>query len=430
MHTKQFCTSRSAPSFRSRFGAFFGFATSLIVTACPAEPPNPLDGLTLVSADPSDAPLHDLSVEQRRTFLKGDARFEDPFREKQGLGPLYIRAACASCHRADSRGPGFVNKMVVVEDDGVTTAIDQSLLSFGHTVRPFLTAGAVTPIAPVEAPQVKISTRIGPPVFGRGYMEAVRDDEIERIEREQQNRDDGISGRIHRVAYQSVVSPDPIFHNFDLTTTNLIGRFGLKGRIATLDDFTADAFQGDMGITSPQRPQEPPNPDGLEDDGKAGIDITSDDVAVVANYMRFVDIPARHPNDTDATTLQAGEAAFAQARCNVCHTPALQTRADYPVPQIAGVEALLYTDFLLHDMGDLLADGLPDGDATGREWRTPPLMGLRFFDSFMHDGRAVSIEGAIFAHEGPNSEANDSVTRYRALSADEKRNLLLFVEGL
>ena len=101
-------------------------------------------------------------------------------------------------------------------------------------------------------------------------MEAVLDSEIERVEREQAARTDGIHGRINRVTYASEPNPDDLARTYAKGDAGLIGRFGLKARIATLDDFTADAFQGDMGITTPLRPVELPNPDGLTDDRQAG----------------------------------------------------------------------------------------------------------------------------------------------------------------
>jgi CxxC motif-containing protein (DUF1111 family) len=105
------------------------------------------------------------------------------------------------------------------------------------------------------------------------------------------------------------------------------------------------------------------------------------------------------------------------------------------VPQLADIDAPVYTDFLLHDMGTELADGLPraadvDGEAGSFDWRTAPLIGLRFNRTFMHDGRANTVEEAIFAHRGPGSEANDAVDRFEALSDPDRTRLVDFVEAL
>lgn len=376
-------------------------------------------------SDLSGLPLRGVPAELRATFDRGDALFERSQRDADGLGPLYVRAACADCHRNDVRGPGLVEKISITEADGVTAAADQSQLPFGHSVRPYVTAGATTPVlTPDDIPGIKVSRRIGPPVIGRGYMEAVLDSEIERQEAEQAQRGDAIHGRVHRVTYTSEANPgsSPVHQKGD---TGLIGRFGLKARIATLDDFTADAFQGDMGITSPLRPVELPNPDGLTDDDKPGVDTTLDNVNDIASYMRLLSIPTRVP-----ATNPLGAALFAGAQCAVCHAPSLRTRADYPIAALADIDAPVFTDFLLHDLGDKLADGLDEGEATSREWRTSPLIGLRFNRVLMHDGRAKTIEEAILAHDDAGSEAHGSVALFRGLSNDEKAALLDYVGAL
>lgn len=401
---------------------------ALLLTACGegafVEPRDPLDGLELITDDPTDLPLKGLAPAWRQRFDAGDVAFERVFREAEGLGPLYIRHACTSCHLDDARGPGKVTKMVVVEPDGVTPSADQSLLPWGHTERAQLTAGATQPIRAPEHDSVKVTTRTGPAVFGRGYIEAIADEEIERVEAEQARRDDGISGRIHRVRFASHDNEDTRFHAHRHGDDGLIGRFGLKARIATLDDFSADAYQGDMGLTSPMRPDEPLNPEGLDDDARPGLDLDADEVNLAADYVRLLAIPRRDTPDA------AGEKLFADARCDVCHVPTLRTRADYPIELLAGIDAPVYTDLLLHDMGSDLADGLPDGDASGSEWRTAPLLGIRHLRSYLHDGRARTVEDAILLHEGPGSEANDSIARFRALKPEERERLVRFVESL
>ena len=371
------------------------------------------------------APLVGISSHLRAQFDRGDSLFERTQRDADGLGPLYVRAACADCHRDDARGPGLVEKLSVIGADGITASADQSKLPFGHSVRPYVTAGASTPVlAPPGDPQVKTSRRLGPPVIGRGYMEAVLDSEIERQEQEQASRDDEIHGRVHRVVYASEANPasSPMLQKGD---AGLVGRFGLKARIATLDDFTADAFQGDMGITSPLRPVELPNPDGLTDDDKPGADTTLDVVNDIAAYMRLLAIPRREPPAD-----RAGAALFAAVKCAVCHAPSLRTRADYPIRELADLDAPVFTDFLLHDLGTALADGLDEGDASSREWRTAPLVGLRFNRALLHDGRARSVEDAVLAHDGDGSEARASISLFRGLSRVEKVSLLAYVGAL
>jgi CxxC motif-containing protein (DUF1111 family) len=273
--------------------------------------------------------------------------------------------------------------------------------------------------------QLVQSVRVGPPVLGRGYIEAIADAEIERVEVEQAARTDAIHGRINRVVYHSAATSQAFIHH-TLGEAGVIGRFGHKARVSTLDDFTADAFQGDMGMTSPLRPNEVPNPDKLTDDGKLGVDLMEDDVTQVAQYVRSLAIPTRDP----ALVQSPGRALFDQVLCSVCHVPSLHTRADHPVAALAGIDAPVFSDILLHDMGDGLADDLPDESAGLREWRTAPLIAVRFQRSFLHDGRATTLADAIAAHASPGSQANDSVSRFQALGSDDQQSLLTFVQGL
>ena len=385
---------------------------------------DPLDGLTVVSEDPSDNPIAGLDAHWSERFVAGDALFEQVYRPLQGLGPLYIRQSCSSCHADDGRGPGVVRKFVVVDADG-TPASDQSALPWGHTERAQLAAGATVGIvAPEDDPQVRVTQRFGPPVFGRGYVEAVRDDEIERIEREQTARTDGISGRINRVPWLSAASPGQPFHAYGPGDDAIIGRFGLKARIATLDEFTADALQGDMGITSPLRPDELPNPESLADDERAGVDVDLEAMSLTADYVRLIAIPSREEPDP------RGAVVFEEVLCAVCHVPTLRTRDDYPIPQLAGIDAPIYTDLLLHDMGSELADGLTEHGASPSEWKTPTLIGLRHLRTYLHDGRARTIEEAIRMHGGSGSEANGSVDAFEALPDADRQALLDFVSNL
>ena len=397
----------------------------LFAAACssttPVDPPADAGSDAFKPAgDPSDVPIGGIGDSLVNQFNQGDALFDLPYRAPDGLGPLYIRDACGACHSGAARGPGLVQKMAVVLADGVTPDPDQSKLPFGHTIRLLMTAGAKTPIEAPKDPSVKVTIRLGPPVLGRGYMEAIRDDEIVRMETEQKSRTDGIHGHVNHVVYASTQSGDPAYGEHKKGDV-LIGRFGLKARVATLDDFTADAFQGDMGLTSVMRPSEPPNPDGLTDDDKSGTDLQLDTVNRVAMYMRLLAIPYREAPPA------AGVAAFAAAKCNVCHVPSLKTRADYPIPALAGIDAPVFTDMLVHDMGDALADGMEDGEAKSREWRTAPLMGLRFARTYLHDARATSLDESILLHGG---EAKASIDLYQALPAGDRAALLDYLGKL
>ncbi|HVY37892.1 MAG TPA: di-heme oxidoredictase family protein [Polyangia bacterium] len=372
-------------------------------------------------------PVADVGAGWVSRFNRGDALFQLVLREADGLGPLYTRQFCGACHDdADGlRGPGSAQKMVVVGADGLTPSADQSALPFGHTVHPYVTAGATTPIVPPADPGVRLTNRLGPSILGRGYLEAVADDEIRRVAALQAARGDGIHGTVNDYVYASEPNPDPTF-NPHHPGDAVIGRFGLKARIATLDEFVADALQNDMGITSPLRPAEFANPDGLTDDRKPGIDATADDVNLRADYVRLTDIPWRAAPDPTARAL------FDRAQCSACHVPTLHTSPSYPIASLADIDAPVYTDLLLHDMGDGLSDSMPDGDglAGPRMWRTAPLIGLRFSRELLHDGRATTLREAVLAHDSAGSEAHASVQAFNELSDDQQAALLSFVGSL
>jgi CxxC motif-containing protein (DUF1111 family) len=398
----------------------FIFVGMVAATGCgdnvsPAQP----DGTPSTIVMAKDVPIDGLSKADVDKFNAGDDLFDLPFRDVDGLGPLYIRTSCGSCHSDGARGPGLVQKMAVVLADGITASPDQSELPYGHTLRQGLAAGAVTPLIAPQLADVKVTIRVGPPVFGRGYLEAVSEDSIRAMAAHEAQRTDAIHGQIAMTTFASVPSGDG-FSTFQ-TGDVVIGHFGLKGRIATMDDFCADAFQGDMGLTTPMRPVELPNPDGLTDDKRVGVDLDQEHIDRAAFYVRRIAIPKRVNLSTE------GKALFDQVQCSGCHVPTMHTRADYPIAQLADLDAPIYTDLLLHDMGDALADGMVDGGADSRGWRTAPLIGLRFSMLFLHDGRASSVTDAILSHAG---EAQASADAFRALSQADQDLLAAYVEAL
>ena len=386
----------------------------------PDGPTDAAPDATFAEIHASDVPIAGLSAADVAGFNRGDALFDLPFRAPDGLGPLYINTSCGACHAEGSRGPGLVQKMAIVEADGVTPTADQSGLPYGHTERGRLEAGATTVIGPPAGLNVLVTSRVGPPVLGRGYLEAVDDAELVRVRDAQALRTDGIHGTIGTAIYASVPNPDPSFGSFQQGQT-VTGKFGLKLRVATIDDFTADAFQGDMGLTTPMRPNELPNPDGLTDDAHPGVDLAQAQIDQIAFYLRRIAIPLR------VGLTDRGKALFDQVACSACHVPSLRTRADYPIPQLAGIDAPIYSDLLLHDMGTALADGQTDGGATSLQWRTAPLIGLRFTRNYLHDSRAPDVTAAVLAHAG---EALGAAQAFQALSADDQTALIQFVEAL
>lgn len=354
-----------------------------------------------VVVDRPDLPLARLTEQELKRFKQGDALFEATLRESDGLGPLYVRDSCSACHAGDGRGPGVVTK--ISTDDGAAAA---ELLRLGTTERPYVTAGATQPLLAGADPRLRVTARHPPAVFGRGYLEAIAEREIEQLAERAARRTGSARGRPNRLA------------------DGRIGRFGVKARLATLEDFAADALRGDMGITSPQYPEEPAGPEGLRDDRRPGVDFSAEQVLVLRDYLRFLELPERRAPS------QAGVALFERAGCSDCHVPALMTSPRFEVEALAGVKAAIYTDLLVHDMGAARADGQTEASAGPREFRTAPLIGLRFLPSYLHDGSADTVEAAIAAHAGDDSEGRDSWRSFQALSTDERRELVRFVEAL
>ena len=356
-----------------------------------------------VNVDRPGLPFSTLNSDELDRFKQGDALFDATVRESDGLGPLYVRDACSACHVGDGRGPGLVTKVVAI-DRG--SAVAATLLPFGPTERPYTSAGAKIPLLAPQDPALTVVSRLPPAVFGRGYLEAIADRDLERLAKLAEERQGSARGRLNRLK------------------DGRIGRFGIKARLATLADFAADALNGDMGVTSPLRPEEPAGPEGLRDDDKPGVDFTLEQVDLLRDYLRGLQIPERLAGE------RPGRALFELVQCGLCHVSSFTTSADYPIKSLSGVTAEVYTDLLLHDMGSSLADGLTEEGAGPREFRTAPLMGLRFLPRLLHDGRAKTVEEAILAHGESDSEARDSVTSFRTLSAAERRALVKFVELL
>jgi len=311
----------------------------------------------------------------------------------------------------------------------ISTGAPVESLPFGPLVRPLLTAGAVTPVLPPDGgippgAVLQVTTRLAAQLFGRAYLEAILDSEIERVAAEQSLRTDGIHGRVNRVSFHSQGTIDPRFPVHVSGESGLIGRFGVKARMATLDDVVADALQGDMGLTSALRPVELPNPDGLTDDLFPGVDLTEIQLASLVGYTRLLDIPPRPAPDARGASL------FEAVGCAVCHVPHLGTSADWPTPQLAGIDAPVFTDLLLHDMGNELADGQAEESAGPRDFRTAPLIGLSYLPAYLHDGRANTLREAVLDHGSPGSEAAGTIQRFVALATEDQDALLAFVGSL
>jgi CxxC motif-containing protein (DUF1111 family) len=212
-----------------------------------------------------------------------------------------------------------------------------------------------------------------------------------------------------------------------------LGRFGWKANVPTVEQQNAGAFNGDIGITSAVFSAE--NCSGGQDacrSARSGGRPEIDDRTLerVMSYTRALAVPARR--DIDNAETSAGERTFTKLGCSSCHLPELRTGNAEPAA-LAEQDIRPYTDLLLHDMGAGLADGRPDGLATGSEWRTPALWGIGLTQTvnghtrFLHDGRARNLAEAILWHGG---EASAAMQRFRKLPRVARDELLAFLNSL
>jgi CxxC motif-containing protein (DUF1111 family) len=379
---------------------------------------------TLLTEAPDDrdlleAPLEGLTAEERAAFVLGDAAFGKPFAIAEGLGPLFNNISCASCHSGDGRGRP-----------------ENALARFGlppDMARPVggpqLQDRAVMGALAERLPEgYAVSRRLPPPVFGVGLVEAIPEAEILAREDPRDADRDGISGRANRVH-----PPDWMPYGDRRGSGPMVGRFSRKAQVGLLLQQVVEAYHQDMGITSDFLPEENVNPlagaNTRAADRAPDPEIAEATVRAVLDYIRFL----APPSPAEVTgELVRGRELFISVGCAACHTPVLRT-GPHTVEALAFKDVHLYSDLLLHDLGEALADGRPDGDAGGREWRTAPLWGLRVMRDFLngeafllHDGRARSVEEAVLLHAG---EADAARSGFEGLAAPDRRALLAFVES-
>jgi CxxC motif-containing protein (DUF1111 family) len=265
-------------------------------------------------------------------------------------------------------------------------------------------------------------------MIGLGLLEAVADEDLLAHADPDDANGDGISGRPNRVwsAGQGRV---------------MLGRFGWKAGEPTMNDQSSHAMAGDVGIGNPIAPAAwgdctaaqaacraaPTGNSSRYDDLEAPREVMDQ----ILFYARNLAVPARRAAD-DPTVLR-GKQLFYETGCIGCHVPKLATRRDWEVPALGGQLIWPYTDLLLHDMGEGLADHRPEGSADGREWRTPPLWGTGLTETvnghtyFLHDGRARNLTEAILWHGGEAQAARDAFT---AMSKADRDAMLAFLNSL
>ena len=280
------------------------------------------------------------------------------------------------------------------------------------------------------------SLRVAPQLVGLGLLEAVPEETILAIAKNQASL--GVSGRPNYV--------------WDIENERrVMGRFGWKANQPSVRQQVAAAFIGDIGATTYMfdgencpavQKQCLDTPSAASCGGQGGCggntfrpEVNPSRLTNISLYLRALAVPARR-NVADPV-VKRGEELFSEAQCNVCHVPELKTAAEAQLPHdikaAADVTIHPYTDMLLHDMGPELADGRPDFEASGSEWRTPPLWGIGLLatvndhSDLLHDGRARNVTEAILWHGG---EAQAARERFRSMPAEDRAAMVAFVESL
>lgn len=423
-------------------------------------------------------PSANLPPSRRVDFSVGNSFFRSPWviapsttTARDGLGPLFNTNACQGCHIKDGRGhpptPDDVNavSMLVrlsIPDAPVYAKVIEQL---GVVPEPVyggqfqdMSVPGVAPEGKVRVdytavpvrfkdgtevelrkpslnitqlgygpmhPDTRFSARVAPPMIGLGLLEAIPEEAILANAEAQAKANNGISGRPNRVWD-------------DAQQKTVLGRFGWKAGQPNLNQQNVHAFSGDMGLTTSLRPFDDCTdaqtackqaPSGNGPNGEP--DVSDNILRLVLFYSRNLAVPARR--GVNAPEVLAGKSLFYQAGCQSCHTPKYTTAANAAEPELANQVIRPYSDLLLHDMGDGLADNRSEFQASGRQWRTPPLWGIGLTQAvsghtqFLHDGRARNLLEAVLWHGGEATAAQQQVLSF---DAEQRAALLAFLNSL
>ncbi len=422
----------------------------------------------LVNRDIFSQNLANLTFEQEEQFKLGNALFRKIWvsspsstEASDGLGPLFNARGCQSCHLKDGRGhppvvgegassmflrlsvPGGLGDPTYgtqLQDFAVPGLAAEGRMAVSYSDLPVtLDDGTVVTLqAPTYViadlafgpldPDIMLSPRVAPQMIGLGLIEAIAEEDILALADPDDRDGDGISGR-------------PNF-GLDLATgQTTLGRFGWKAGTPTIRSQSAAAFAGDLGLSTPLLMT--PHGDCTAaqtaclalptgEQARLGASEAPDPVLdLVTFYSSTLGVPQRRGVDDPAVL--RGKKAFYESGCAGCHAPKFVTSRTAEIDATRFQLIWPYSDFLLHDMGEGLADHRPEGDASGLEWRTAPLWGLGLTKTvsghtlFLHDGRARSLLEAILWHRGEAQAARDS---FANLPKSARDDLIAFLESL
>ncbi|MBY0360236.1 MAG: hypothetical protein K2W82_19705 [Candidatus Obscuribacterales bacterium] len=409
-------------------------------------------------------PIDGLNSSQLNKYWQGEALFKKEFTPEEGLGPLFNGKSCFECH----------GQPLVVGGEGRDNS-STSIMNYARRVpgsekakKPlkeviqglrkidvdfFLTQGGpslqkrtITTEFPakfpfecqIDAERMPIdaelqSNRHSPPLFGDGLIDQIPDGLIAQQALEERATNPALAGT-------PISAVDRYFESARA------GRFGWKNQHVNMFNFTTGALNIEVGLTTyannTENSSDPlgDNPTCIRAFNKVGNPNDKGKILLALTY--FQSLLAPPPRGPINDQVKAGEKIFEKLDCAFCHRPTWKTGPkvmlpdpDSPLPLInyieikpmENVEFHPYTDFLVHDMGPELADGIPQEGARGGEWRTVPLWGLRFKKFLLHDGRTRDIHEAILMHGG---QGEDSAKRYQELNSKDKEALLAFLKSL
>jgi CxxC motif-containing protein (DUF1111 family) len=406
--------------------------------------------------------------EHQRPFSFGNRLFNTNWVEApgsvkafDGLGPMFNRVSCAGCHTHDGRGSPPENGEGPMDSMLIRLSVPGAGPHGGPNPHPAygdqLSERALPSIVPegrvriayeevtgvygdggtyaLRRPHYEItdlgygtlgdgilmSPRVAPQVIGLGLLQSVPEETLEALADPGDRDGDGISGRLN--------------HVWDIQKQALRpGRFGWKANQPNLRQQNAGAALGDIGITNALASGENCSgpQTGCKSAATGGAPEMSDEfLDKLTLYTMTLAVPAQRNADDPLVTKGAG--LFRDFGCAACHMPSLKTGSDSGFPEVSGQTIHPFTDLLLHDMGEGLADRRPDFEATGTEWRTPPLWGLGLIKTvnghgaLLHDGRARGPAEAILWHGG---EAEAAKEAFRTAPKEERDALIAFLRSL
>jgi CxxC motif-containing protein (DUF1111 family) len=423
-------------------------------------------GVNSTSSNAFGFEISGLSFVQQAEFATGNSLFNQTWvsapastTARDGLGPTFNARACATCHFKDGRGEAFING---ADSSGFLMRISLSgqdsngdalpVLGYGtqlqdranngidYEAKVVATYETITgsyadgttyellkPIYSFSQESfgslsgVLMSPRVAQQTIGLGLISALPDEEITKFEDETDADNDGISGRANYV------------YNYETNEQDL-GKYGWKANAPTLKQQVASALHGDMGLTTSLFSETncpSPQQDCADATNGGEPEVTDEQLDKILFYQAHLAVPNRR-NYTEENVLK-GKNLFTSLNCIGCHAINQKTGTDAASEYLENITIKPYSDFLLHDMGEDLADNRPDFLATGAEWRTQPLWGIGLISTvnnhtnLLHDGRAANIEEAILWHGG---EAETIKENFKSLSAEDRENLISFVNSL